>query len=298
MELVAWLSGEVPLSVAVEPAELVETHVRRPDQIFCATLPPSEAGGEPRRRYSHVELQTRGDEEMDLRVAEYLVLGTRYFSRIEKRRVTLSCVVIYLCRQQYRPDPGEFRTDDGEGTSGLIRYRVVKLWEQDPSVVLGLPTPGLAPFAPLMKTDDPVRTVVESKEKILGSEGPALGRERKRELCGALFALSGLVIPDRDLLFKLISEGWMNLEESVTVQWMMERGEEKGLKKGREQGLAKGLLEAHRDDVIAVLESRFGAVDEGLRSRMEDLQDAEELRKLHRTALSAPSLEAFLEALA
>jgi predicted transposase YdaD len=306
VELVAWLSGHVPLAVEVESTDLVQTRVRVSDQILRASFPPTAPGGLPCTRRYHIEFQTAGDEDMDLRMAEYYIYGTRYFSRIERSRVTLSSVVIYLDRKQYRPDPGEFRADDGEGTSDLFRYRVVKLWEHEPSTILSLPSAGLAPLAPLMKTKDPVRTVVESKQKILGAEPLAVGREKKIELCGALFALAGLVIDDRDLLFKLIWEDWMGLERSVTVQWLMERGAERGVKQGLEQGIeqglergvVKGLLDARRDDVVSVLESRFGAVDEGLQSRIHGILDAEELQKLLRRAASAPSLEAFLEALA
>jgi predicted transposase YdaD len=290
VELVAWLSGYVPLAVEIEATDLVQTRVRVSDQILRASFPPTAPGGLPCTRRYHIEFQTAGDQDMDLRMAEYYIYATRYFLEIEKRRVMLSSAVIYLDRKQYRPDPGEFRTDDGEGTSDLFRYRVVKLWEHEPSTILSLPSAGLAPLAPLMKTKDPVRTVVESKQKILGAEPLAVGREKKIELCGALFALAGLVIDDRDLLFKLIWEDWMGLERSVTVQWLMERGAEKGV--------VKGLLDARRDAVVSVLESRFGAVDEGLQSRIHGILDAEELQKLLRWAASAASLEAFLEALA
>jgi predicted transposase YdaD len=254
--------------------------------------PPSREVSPHTQRF-HIEFQTAGDLDIDLRMAEYQVLGTRLYSRLENRRVTISSAVIYLDPKQYRHDPGEFRADDGWGTSALFRYRVVKLWEHDPRAILSLPTLGLAPLAPLMKTRDPVRTVVESKQKILGAKPRTPGRETQIELCGALFALAGLVIDDRDLLFKLIWEDWMSLERSVTVQWLLERGAERGI----ERGVAKGLLEARRDDVLAVLESRFGAVDERLRGRIHGILDSVELQKLLRRAASAPSFEAFLDAI-
>ena len=298
VELVTWLSGTPPLAVEVEPTELVRTHVRVSDQILRASFPPTEPGGLPHTQRFHIEFQTAGDLDIDLRMAEYQVLGTRLYSRLENRRVTISSAVIYLDPKQYRHDPGEFRADDGWGTSALFRYRVVKLWEHDPRAILSLPTAGLAPLAPLMKTRDPVRTVVESKQKILGAKPRTPGRETQIELCGALFALAGLVIDDRDLLFKLIWEDWMSLERSVTVQWLLERGAERGIEKGIERGVAKGLLEARRDAVVSVLESRFGAVDGGLRARIHGILDPEELQRLLRQAASAPSVGTFLETFA
>jgi predicted transposase YdaD len=183
-------------------------------------------------------------------MAQYWGHAFRRFSKLEAGPVRVSSTVIYLDRKQFRPDPGAFEANDGEGTSGLFGYRVLRLWELDAKAFLRSARPGLAPFAPLMSTRDPAGTVAQSKQKIIEAGPEEATARKKAELCGALFALSGLVIDDRDLLFKLIWEDWMGLERSVTVQWLMERGEARGLEMGRAQ-----LLEARREDVLAVLEA-------------------------------------------
>jgi hypothetical protein len=43
---------------------------------------------------------------------------------------------------------------------------VVRIWEKDPGTVYCLTCPGLVPLAPLMKTADPVATMLESREII------------------------------------------------------------------------------------------------------------------------------------
>jgi len=297
--LVTWLSGRTPSGVELVPTELLRTDISLADQILRAEVAQADADRpsetEPEVRYFHVELQTAGDPDMPLRMAQYWTSALRRFSKEERQPVTVSSAVIYLDRRQYRKDPGAFSADDGEGTTGRFTYRVVRLWEIDAGEVLRFPRPGLAPFAPLMRTEDPIGTVVQSKQKILESEpgqpagAGALSERRKAELCGALFALAGLVIDDRDLLFKLLWEDWMGLERSVTVQWLMERGMEKGVTKG----LARGSVEARREDVLAVLESRFGAVGEDLRRRIEEIQDPALLRDLLRRAVAVATLGDF-----
>jgi hypothetical protein len=178
-ELVAWLSGRTPLAVDLVPTALVRTDVVVSDQIVRAELP----GDPPTVRYFHVELQTAGDPKMASRMLEYWARANRRFREIERCPITVSSCVIYLTRKRFRQDPGELRADDGEGTDCLFRYRVMKLWEQDPGLVLRMPRPGLAPLAPLMATEDPVGTVVESKQKILEAGDAVLPARKKAELC-------------------------------------------------------------------------------------------------------------------
>ena len=283
-ELVAWLTGLRPLRVEFAREELVETDVRVADRLVRAVLPG--AGGAP--RYFHIELQTAGDPMMGLRMLLYWARVRRGLSRAERRTASISSFVIYLDRRQYRPDPGVFRADDGSGTACLFRYSVIKLWEIEPAAVFRAPGPGLAPLAPLLRVTDPVRAVVESKRRILAAGPRSLSRRRKADLCGALFVFAGMVIEDLDLLRRLIWEDWMGLERSVTVQWLLEKGRgeglEKGIAKGIEKGIVKGIvkgaLEARREDVLSILESRFGAVPLEIRRRILALGDEELLREL------------------
>lgn len=72
--------------------------------------------------------------------------------------------------------------------------------------------------------------------------------------------------------------------DKKTDPWYLE-----GIEKGRIEGL---ILEA-QESVIEALEERFGYVDEGLKNDIKAIQSRDALKRLHRLAVRAESLEAF-----
>jgi len=64
---------------------------------------------------------------------------------------------------------------------------------------------------------------------------------------------------------------------------------------GREEGRQEGAAETARQDVLEVLETRFGPVPETLRKRIQRVEDLGVLRRLHKAAVITPSIEAFQE---
>jgi len=172
-----------------------------------------------------------------------------------------------------------------------------------------------------MRSDDPVSLVIESRKKILEADPREVPLRKKAELCAALGALAGLVVSDKELVYKMISESWIGLEESVVVQdWIqkgmkkgIEKGVKKGIKKGIEQGIEHGieqgieegirkgrragLVEARRSDLLAVLRSRFGRIGRKLEVRIQRIKDERVLRRLLEKAAVARSLEQFSRSL-
>jgi len=70
-------------------------------------------------------------------------------------------------------------------------------------------------------------------------------------------------------------------------------GMRKGLEEGRKQGLQEGMLEEARELVLEALEERFGVVPEDLEEVVRGQKDREVLRRWHRLAIRAGSLEEF-----
>ncbi len=70
----------------------------------------------------------------------------------------------------------------------------------------------------------------------------------------------------------------------------MEKGMEKGLEKGMEKGLEKGRVEGMRTLVADLLELRFGPLSETSKERLEAIESADELFRLHQRAFDAASL--------
>ena len=64
-----------------------------------------------------------------------------------------------------------------------------------------------------------------------------------------------------------------------------------------EKGEQIGMLREVRELVIDALELKFGEVPEGLQTKLQEIQEREVLRKLHRQAILAPSMEEFRKSL-
>ncbi|MBC8134568.1 MAG: hypothetical protein H8F28_01605 [Fibrella sp.] len=79
--------------------------------------------------------------------------------------------------------------------------------------------------------------------------------------------------------------------EVVMTEWQRENYE-KGLSQGLTQGLSQGAIENAQQNLLLVVETRFGAAPVSLRERIDSLSDLEELQRLLRLAVVAPSLDA------
>ncbi len=285
-DVVAWLTGLTPIEVEPVRTELVVAEARQTDQLFRVVLP----GDPPGKRFLHVEIQTAGDPDMPRRMREYWTRAERILaeeSRLEaaKSEVRITSFVVYLNRKHYRPDPGKIQYHDDLGMACVFRYRVVRIWEVDPGSVYCLPFPYLVPLAPLMRTADPVATMIESRDIIRAWNPDLVPPSKKTDLRLALAVFSGLVIEDLNMISELLKVDREWLEQSVVVQeW---------LRQGREQGIEKGLILARRDALVAVLKSRFGVVDAPTEAAVLRIEDPQRLRELHSRALVVPSLAEF-----
>ena len=68
-------------------------------------------------------------------------------------------------------------------------------------------------------------------------------------------------------------------------------GIEKGLKQGQQLGLIAGV----REDILDVVEVRFASVPEPIAQRVNRIEDAAWLKRLHRQAVLTPSLAEFTQ---
>jgi hypothetical protein len=70
---------------------------------------------------------------------------------------------------------------------------------------------------------------------------------------------------------------------------------QEGISQGISQGIAEGVLQQRKEDVLEVLEVRFGAVPSELVEKVNTLEDPDLLKALHREAIAIGSLEQFVE---
>jgi hypothetical protein len=66
---------------------------------------------------------------------------------------------------------------------------------------------------------------------------------------------------------------------------------------GREEGRQEGFVAARQKAVLDALEIRFGQVPDGIRERIEAIQDEPRLRVLLKSAIQAGSIEEFIRTL-
>lgn len=87
-----------------------------------------------------------------------------------------------------------------------------------------------------------------------------------------------------------------NAAMTLAEQFVKE-GIAKGIAKGIETGIETGIESGKRDDILEVLEIRFGEIPANLREQIERSSGVERLSHLHRTSVLAASLEEFSRAL-
>jgi flagellar biosynthesis/type III secretory pathway protein FliH len=68
-------------------------------------------------------------------------------------------------------------------------------------------------------------------------------------------------------------------------------GKAEGKAEGIAEGIAKGEVKSRREDLLAILEERFGTLPPDLPGRLTALSDIEELRRAIRQAITIQKLE-------
>jgi predicted transposase YdaD len=245
-----WLFGTKG-KVEVEKTELSREPIRADAVIFS-----SEAN-----ETLHGEFQTtmKSDVAVPLRFLDYYVGFKR---RHPMRRVRQVLVVL---------KPTEERIPDRyEDERTWHEYDVVKMWEQDPAVLLH--HEGLLPLATLCRAASAEQLLQDVAVQVLQIKT----RERRGEALNWARMLAGLRY-NRKLIGSILKETDM-LEESVIYQDILRKGRKQGLQQGLQQGLEQG-LERERKLVMRLLERALGKLSARTRKQIEAL-NADQLEKL------------------
>ena len=106
----------------------------------------------------------------------------------------------------------------------IHRYRVVRLWEQDPSLLLA--SPALLPLAVLAQTDNPATLLEQVAARIDMIEEP----EQRRNISACTEVLASLKF-EKNLIQQFLKEELMR--ESVIYQEILQQGVQQGLRQGK-----------------------------------------------------------------
>ena len=246
----------------------VETH--RTDSLIRVRVGDEEA-------LVHHEFQTTDSTPpMPRRMAGYLGRG------IEQYGLPIYSNVIYLRPDAGRTDPGHY-LQERHGYRVLMQYKVIRLSELEGQLILDHGLMGLLPFAPLMQRPVGVDAEAWLRQCIHRAQAVPMDETFKANYLADLAILSGLVYKS-ETITTIISEATMY--ESSVVQYFME----KGIKQGIEQGSRERAIE----DLLDVLEIRFGLVaSDPLAACIGAIDDMQRLKQLHRAAIQVPSLGSF-----
>jgi predicted transposase YdaD len=290
-DVVEWLVKERPLEVkTLEPVQ--DTTVERlGDKLWEARFEDKPG------LLLHVEWQLESDwKMMPVRMLQFASLVLELLSLEENKGKRFLGVVVYLDKKTFSGDPGGLVEELFPGRVLSYSYEVLKLWELDPEPVLESQSPGLWPFAPLMR-GDPYDLLERSKQRIVGLPDKIMGLEHKQQLLTILAGLSYRVIKDWPFLQSVLSE-LGNMSENPVIDALLEmygpaaiqRREEKAHREGRQEGAKAGARAA----LLRFLRRRFGEVGELVERRIEGIDDLETIERLAEEAAVAPTLDAFV----
>jgi hypothetical protein len=240
----------------------------------------------------HVEVQAQRDDQLPVRMFRYLCRILDRFGRMPT-----SLVILADANPRWRPKAYEFR---GPVSSLRFDYATCKLSDLD--------------LKPWIEAGNPVARVIEAhriaqgtgrnmKARRSGKLGlvrqlleSGMGEVEVREVMRLIHWL--LALPDEEEL------GLRNDVKQMEASMQTKRRSnyerivwEEGLEEGREQGLKRGLEQgrhaAVRELLLDQVAERFGPCSEGLRTRVQSIQDEAQLRQLGRAILKAATLADF-----
>jgi predicted transposase/invertase (TIGR01784 family) len=201
-------------------------------------------------RIIHLEFQTLpyAEPPMPLRMLDYKVRLTRQYNcEIEQVVIFLKSTTSRLAFQQ------EYRD-----SHTVHSYRVIRMWEQDPSSLLA--TPALLPLATLAASNSPenlLRQVAQEVARIADDT-------QRQNLYACADILAGLRF-DKGLIRQLFREDIMR--ESVTYQDILQKGVQQGRQEGRYEGELTLLLRQ--------LTRRLGEIAPNLKQQIQALSIAQ-----------------------
>ncbi len=229
-----YLAEEYPLNFArwLFPSQATEIEVLKTELSLEPIRADSVTLLQSSNQILHLEFQTLPGSEppLPLRMLDYwLRLYRQYRCPIEQ-------VIIFL-----KPTTSEaVFVNEFTAINTWHRYRVIRLWEQDPAPFLA--DNALLPLATLTKTDSP-KTLLE---QVAAQVARIESTPQRQNVAASVEILAGLRF-EQNLINQLFREDIM--KESVIYQQILQEGVRQG------QQLGEASL------VIRLLERRFGSVD-------------------------------------
>lgn len=258
-EFVRWLLQTEPQKLRILKTEL------NLEPIYADSILLLRMG----RQILHLEFQTKPHSKppLPLRVLDYSVRLKR------KYRCSVIQIIIFL---QKTTNQIAF-TEEYRDETTIHQYRVIRLWEQDPTLFLN--NPALLPFAPLTNSNSLENLLAQVAQKVNQIED----REQRQNIASCTGVLAGLRF-EENLIRSLLREDIM--KESVFYQSILREGREEGIK----EGIKEGSIEEAKKLVLRQLNLIYRELQPRLLRKIETLS-LSQLEELAAALLDFSELE-------
>ena len=241
----------------------------------------------------HNEVQAYDSQEpMPFRIAGYNGFLIREY------QLNVYSSVLYLHPQAGKNDPG-FYEYNRYGCEYRLKYRVIRLIDIEGQSILEAKVPGLLPLTPLMKPPSGVKPDRWLETCVDATFTARIDSENRQLLLGALGIFCGLVY-DAQLIRHILPEGIM--QENPFIQEILKEAREdamaSGIERGLERGLERGQKKCAIDLILDMLNEQFPEDEvHELEPALEEIDELDRLKQLHRRVSKVQSYEEFKKAL-
>jgi len=241
----------------------------------------------------HIEFQSTHDSNMPRRMMSY------YARIVDKYGLPVYPVVVYLNSDDFGSNtPDTYVSSIYNEQIMKFKYRVLKVWEMDPKMIIDRDLYGLFPILPLTnhgKTNDNrcLKTYfdlvdnADIKDKALKADmfvctGVLAGLRYPKELVISLMKVE--IMQESAIYQDILSEG---------IDKGMEKGIQKGMEKGIQKGMDKGMKKAMEESIISVLSVRFGDISANMTDMIHHIRNKSRLNEILKLAATSGSLSEF-----
>jgi predicted transposase YdaD len=265
-----------------------------------------------------LEARRRGQPRDDLVLLE----AATYPERRVVRQMTRDLMLVYLDRNElpeavalvlrpkgtYRVPSGRNLRSRGGLSSCRLKWRVVELWTIPAEELLRAQDVGLIPWVPLTAFADPPETMLRRCREAIEEQAPP---GEKANLLAVIQVFTFLRYNDEGLLTILGGKDVMlkvpfldeivkeKTQEAVRAAEVAAREvAQEAAREVAQEAARVAAREAVRENLVTVLEARFGNVPRDLTDEIGSIGDAKQLKSLVRSAVACPDLDAFRDALA
>lgn len=226
----------------------------------------------------HIEFQLQHKKDFPKRVFVYSAELTQQF---DKPVVSLA---LYLKRRK-SPIPKSYAVYLGKDVINRFSYPVLKIWDYEKEIKTG-ELRELAPLLAMIVEEPTPETLEEERRLILKEEDD---KKRARLFATAVTIASRYF--ERDFLWRFFREEVEQMRQVPFISDWIEEGRQEGLQEGRQ----KGYVQARREDIISLLESKFGVVNGNILKSLDKVERVESLRMLLKKVLEVETQEEFLD---